>query len=272
MLQWREKAVEPKGDQRSELWFFYHLGRMAQGAPEGLHRRARPAAAGPQLGLRGRTATSRARDVGAASHQRLRPHDGQVLNGYMELKNDGSTSCGCWIYSGVYADGVNQAARRKPRSEQDATRAWSGAGPGRTTVACSTTAPPPTRRAGRGASARSTSGGTRTQGRVDRPGRAGLREDQAAVVRAPEPAPSVRPRCAETTRSSCRRTARPGCTCPNGLQDGPMPTHYEPHESPFRNPLYGQQGEPDAQGLRARGQPVQPVAAGGARPRSSRSC
>src|SRR3712207_4544756 len=27
MLQWREKAVEPPGDCRSELWFFYHLGR-----------------------------------------------------------------------------------------------------------------------------------------------------------------------------------------------------------------------------------------------------
>jgi formate dehydrogenase major subunit len=31
---------------------------------------------------------------------------------------------------------------------------------------------------------------------------------------------------------------------PNGLQDGPMPTHYEPHESPFRNALYAQQGNP----------------------------
>ena len=30
MLQWRDKAVEPTGDQRSELWFFYHLGRMIQ--------------------------------------------------------------------------------------------------------------------------------------------------------------------------------------------------------------------------------------------------
>src|SRR5690606_41326784 len=28
MLQWREKAVEPTGDRRSELWFFYHLGRI----------------------------------------------------------------------------------------------------------------------------------------------------------------------------------------------------------------------------------------------------
>ena len=40
LLQWREKAVEPPGDARSELWFFYHLGRM-------LRERwpARPAAA-----------------------------------------------------------------------------------------------------------------------------------------------------------------------------------------------------------------------------------
>jgi formate dehydrogenase major subunit len=31
---------------------------------------------------------------------------------------------------------------------------------------------------------------------------------------------------------------------PQGLIDGPMPTHYEPVESPFRNPLYGQQANP----------------------------
>ncbi len=28
LLQWREKAVDPPGDARSELWFFYHLGRV----------------------------------------------------------------------------------------------------------------------------------------------------------------------------------------------------------------------------------------------------
>jgi formate dehydrogenase major subunit len=31
---------------------------------------------------------------------------------------------------------------------------------------------------------------------------------------------------------------------PQGVADGPLPTHYEPHESPVRNPLYGQQGNP----------------------------
>src|SRR5436309_9359213 len=28
LLQWREKALDPPGDARSELWFFYHLGRI----------------------------------------------------------------------------------------------------------------------------------------------------------------------------------------------------------------------------------------------------
>ena len=50
MLQWREKAVEPADDCRSELWFFYHLGRMIR---ERLadSPRTRPPAAGPGVGL-----------------------------------------------------------------------------------------------------------------------------------------------------------------------------------------------------------------------------
>lgn len=31
---------------------------------------------------------------------------------------------------------------------------------------------------------------------------------------------------------------------PSGVADGPLPTHYEPHESPVRNPLYRQQANP----------------------------
>src|SRR5258707_15585505 len=27
MLQWRDKAVDPPGDARSDLWFVYHLGK-----------------------------------------------------------------------------------------------------------------------------------------------------------------------------------------------------------------------------------------------------
>ena len=39
---------------------------------------------------------------------------GKPVSSFDELRNDGSTACGCWIYSGIYKDGVNQARRRNP--------------------------------------------------------------------------------------------------------------------------------------------------------------
>ena len=46
---------------------------------------------------------------------------------------------------------------------------------------------------------------------------------------------------------------------PSGLVDGPMPTHYEPHESPFANPLYGQRSNPARQVFDRPGNRSQPV-------------
>ena len=43
---------------------------------------------------------------------------------------------------------------------------------------------------------------------------------------------------------------------PAGLVDGPLPAHYEPQESPFRNPLYGQQHNPVRQIIRHPREPV----------------
>ena len=86
MLQWREKAVDPPGDCRSELWFFYHLGRMVRERLAGsTDERDRPAAR-PGVGLprarrgrarhRGRAGLGRAqRRGGAEGDQRLRGRD-----------------------------------------------------------------------------------------------------------------------------------------------------------------------------------------------------
>ena len=46
---------------------------------------------------------------------------------------------------------------------------------------------------------------------------------------------------------------------PAGLVDGPLPAHYEPQESPFANPLYGQQRNPVREIIRHRQNPLQPV-------------
>ena len=118
MLQWHHKAVEPAGDARSDLWFAYHLGRrirekLAASADE-MDR--------PVLDLtwdypvEGPLAEPSAEAVLAEVNGW--DADGKPLSSYTQLKDDGSTACGCWIYCGVRADGVNQAARRKPGSEQ----------------------------------------------------------------------------------------------------------------------------------------------------------
>src|SRR5699024_1618735 len=44
---------------------------------------------------------------------------GQLLDSFTQMKDDGSTSGGCWIYTGVYAGGVNKSALRNPASEED---------------------------------------------------------------------------------------------------------------------------------------------------------
>ena len=190
--------------------------------------------------------------------------DRQLVDGYLDLKADGSTSCGCWIYSGVYADGVNQAARRKPRDRAGRRPRWSGAGSGRTTGGCSTTAPRPTR-TGRPWSERKALVWWDEDGRrVDRPRRAGLREDEAARPTAaggrggPGRAARRRPVRHAGRRQGLAVRRRAACWT------GRCPRHYEPHESPFRNALYGQQGNPTRKVYGRVRQPVQPVAAGGA--------
>src|SRR5437764_2543136 len=46
---------------------------------------------------------------------------------------------------------------------------------------------------------------------------------------------------------------------PSGLTDGPLPTHYEPHESPFANPLYKQQANPVRQVFYRKENPYNPT-------------
>ncbi len=105
LLQWREKAVEPPGEARSELQFMIDLGR----------RLKRRASESPRdAGLRALTWNYSDEDAGEILREIHGGHvDGRSIKDFSELKNDGSTACGCWIYSGVY-DGENRADGRDP--------------------------------------------------------------------------------------------------------------------------------------------------------------
>src|SRR4051812_1011124 len=118
LLQWHHKAVEPPGDARSDLWFWFHLGRIIRAKLAGsTAERDRPI-----LDLTWDYSTSGEHAEPSAEEVLQEVNgwkaDGSCLSSYEELSDDGSTACGCWIYCGTYAEGVNQAARRKPHTEQ----------------------------------------------------------------------------------------------------------------------------------------------------------
>jgi formate dehydrogenase major subunit len=244
MLQWREQAVEPPGDCRSELWFFYHLGRLVR---DRLAGSAAPRDQGilnlnwdyPVHGERGDEPSAE------AVLKEINGYDsatGEPLPGYLSLKNDGTTACGCWIYSGVYADGVNQAARRKPGSEQDwVALEWGWVWPAdRRTLYNRASADPDGRpwserkryvwwdpEAGEWAG-------------YDVPD---FEKTKPPTYRPPEGATGVAAISGDDP-FIMQGDGKGWLYAPGGLIDGPMPTHYEPAESPVRNPLYHQQANP----------------------------
>jgi formate dehydrogenase major subunit len=245
MLQWREKAVEPKGDQRSELWFFYHLGRrIKERLSTSDDSRDKPirdlnwnyevhdSPIGPEP-----SADSVLRAINGYDLS-----TGELLDGYMQLKADGSTSCGCWIYSNVYAGGINQAARRKPRTEQEpAYLEWGWVWPYNRRILYNRASADPQ---GRPWSERKKyvwwDEDAQEWTGVDVPDF----EKKKPPSYVPEPG-AVGPAALRGDDPFVMQAdGKAWLYVPNGLQDGPMPSHYEPHESPFRNPVYGQQGNP----------------------------
>jgi formate dehydrogenase major subunit len=243
LLQWREKAVDPVGDCRSELWFFFHLGlRVRDRLAASTERRDRAV-----LDLAWDYPTHGEHDEPSAEAvlaeiNGYRTEDRTPLSSYTQLADDGSTAAGCWIYTGVYADGVNQAARRTSRHEQDEVAGeWGWAWPANRRILYNRASADP---AGKPWSERKKyvwwDGSAGEWTGLDVPDfEAGkppsyVPPDGAAGIDA----------IAGDDPFIMQGDGKGWLFAPHGLLDGPVPSHYEPVESPVRNPLYGQQANP----------------------------
>jgi formate dehydrogenase major subunit len=265
LLQWHHQAVEPAGDARSDLWFTYHLGRRIREKLAAAASASASASASademdrPVLDLTwdyptvGNQADPDA-DAVLAEINGTGP-DGP-LSSYTQLTADGATACGCWIYCGVRADGVNQAARRKPWQEQNLVAPeWGWAWPVNRRVLYNRASADPD---GKPWSERKALvWWDEEQGKW-----AG---DDVPDFVADRP-PSYRPPAGATGVAAISGTdpfimqadGKAWLFAPAGLVDGPLPTHYEPQESPFRNLLYGQQHNPVRQIIQHRENRYQP--------------
>jgi formate dehydrogenase major subunit len=234
LLQYRHKAVEPPGEARSDLWFFYHLGRIIK---ERLRDSDDPRDA-PIKALTWDYETHGPKAEPSADHvlREINGYgpDGEMLTTYTQLTDDGATRCGCWIYCGVYADGVNQAARRKPAREQDWVAAeWGWAWPANRRQLYNRASADPDGKPWSERKALLWWDGERWTGH-DVPD---FPPDTAPDYEPPPGAKSGKA-LAGTDPFIMQTDGKAWLFAPSGLVDGPLPTHYEPVETPFRNPLH----------------------------------
>jgi formate dehydrogenase major subunit len=245
MLQWHHAAVEPAGDARSDLWFTYHLGRRIReklaNSNDEMDR--------PVLDLTWAYPVEGEQDEPSAEAVLAEVNgwdgDGKPLSAYTELKDDGSTACGCWIYCGVYADGVNQAARRKPGREQNWIAAeWGWAWPANRRILYNRASADPD---GKPWSER--------KALVWWDAEKGKWTGHDVPDFVPDKAPDYQPPDGATGPAALAGTdpfimqsdGKAWLYAPAGLVDGPLPAHYEPQDSPVSNALYAQQRNPARQ-------------------------
>jgi formate dehydrogenase major subunit len=168
--------------------------------------------------------------------------EGNPLDDYLGLKDDGSTACGCWIYSGVYKDGVNQAARRKPWKEQTwVAPEWGWAWPMNRRILYNRASADPE---GKPWSERK----KYVWWDEEETKWVGQDVPDFLLTKPPDYVPEEGAFAEAAHRGDKPFVMQPDGTgwlyVPVGVDDGPLPTHYEPEESPFDNPLYGQRSNP----------------------------
>ncbi len=245
MLQWHHKAVDPPGDAQSELQFFYLLGQKIRHRLAGSTReRDRPI-----LDLTWDYPLDEHGEIDADAvleeingYHLTGERAGQPLNTFNDMAADGSTAGGCWIYTGVYADGVNQAKRRKPgRDQSQVAPEWGWAWPLNRRVMYNRASADPE---GKPWSARKALiWWDEEQRRWVGPDVPDFQVDKPPSYRPPEGA-SGPEALAGDDPFIMQADGKGWLYAPAGLLDGPLPTHYEPQESPVSNPMYRQQANP----------------------------
>lgn len=324
LVQWHEKAVDPPGDCRSDLWFTYHLGRRLKE----LYAAEQPPAGGEDVNRPIRALVWDYMDPEANRNWTIKdeplaelvlkeingyvwtagkPLQGKPLPSFADLKDDGTTACGAWIYTGIYAptpeqpNGHNFAANR--HGDDWVALGWAFSWPANRRILynrCSADPQgnpwPKEARLAREFAARAAvpSGPVppTNEGRRPAPGNEAGRPP--VVPPAPEPhrgyvywdaakkrwvgldVPDfvvTKPPDAKAKPNGVGLEYHDGASpfimkadgkgwlyVPTGLVDGPLPTHYEPYESPVANAVYKQQSNPVTLTWPVAGNPYAPPA------------
>ncbi len=274
LVQWHDKALDPPDDCRSDAWFLYNLGKKLKDLYKG-SRKARDKAiqnltwdydfdepphlpdGTPSL-ISGEPDVSKVlQEINGYDLTRKDPDTGRptLLSGFSDLKDDGSTACGCWIYSGVFPRRNQNRARDRKRTGNPLEPEWGYAWPHNRRVMYN--------RASADLDGRPWS---------ERKKLIWWDEEQQKWVGPDQPdfeptkPPHYKPGPGAKGMDALGGDA-PFIMKPDGLgwlfapgptKDGPFPTHYEPAESPVPNRFYPEQ--PDNPTTRYFEQPLNKIA------------
>jgi formate dehydrogenase major subunit len=256
LLQWREKAVDPPGDCRSDAWFIHQLAlrliAKARASDDPIDEPLRaldwwypedeqgePKMEAVLAEINGWKTKSRPGADGVFGQDREgQPHHGSQIDSYEELKDDGSTACGCWIYSGVFGrDGVNKANARQSRDYLG--HGWGFSWPSDRRIIYNR------------ASAKPSGDPWSDRKKLvwwESGNWTGIDVPDFKRDKRPDYKPQDRQRGLDGQRGDApfilHEDGLGWMYVPKGLQDGPLPTHYEPLESPVRSALYSRDTNP----------------------------
>jgi formate dehydrogenase major subunit len=280
LAQWHDKAADPPGDCRSDIHFTVHLGlRLKELYKDSTDLRDAPIKAltweyideeeNRRHGWRivdEPSATLIVKEINGYYMDTKKP-----VTGFGDLKDDGSTACGCWIYSGIFApteehpDGFNRAASRE--KGRWVSPGWGFAWPANRHIMYNrASADPqgnPWPKEARLARAFDPTGQAKgyvwwdadveaqdAEGNTIRGAWVGIEDEVPDFPVTKPPTAEPKPRGVGLDFHSgsdpfiMKGDGKAWLFAPSGAVDGPLPTHYEPAESPVENPLYKQQSNP----------------------------
>jgi formate dehydrogenase major subunit len=239
LVQFHDKAVDPPGDCRSEAWFIHRLGLRLKELYAG------------DTSLRGRQINALTWDYPTLNDRVGDPDleavvkeingytvaDGRPVKDYTALQDDGSTACGCWIYSGIMSEDGHNRSRNRQGDEQ-AALGWGFAWPRNDRILYNRASADPQGQPWSerkkwiwwDAERQQWTGYDVPDFPVDKPPDYQPPPDAKGLAAHPGDAPFVR-----------LADGRGALFAAQSLKDGPLPTHYEPRESPIGNLLYPEQ-------------------------------
>jgi formate dehydrogenase major subunit len=255
LIQWHERAVKPPGDCTSDAEFFCRLAHRLQKLYAGSKKERDQGFLAANF-IYGKSPDDPEmvevlKEINGVATTDITDKDGKVvyrkgqpINTFAHLTDDGKTTSGCWIYTGVTVESpdgkfVNKAASRKPADAKDYLgHAWGFAWPAN-------------RRILYNRAAADLNGKPWSEKKKliwwdpEAPGQKPGDKGKWVGMDVPDFNPFLAPDAKNGDKPFIMRADLVGGFF-GPLNDGPFPEHYEPIESPTRNLLSKQQNNPVA--------------------------